>query len=1128
VPIIQNPVFFIYFSNYGTILFLLGFLGLSFLSKDEIVNITISIIFSTIVMSLLLSLFSIYEMFNPISFCISFIVIVVEITLIISLLDVAKYRFSVKDTEVGECALIFRGKNGHKKVLAIIKITEIPKNISMREEREIPRIVDRLLKMGNTNYLFYHLVNIARQIPQLSYEIVIRNNKIEIQFILMISGRKSVDKLVGELEAKVLFLETTFKTVFNGIGFRVLTGDELTYEWKEILGLGNYKYKKVEKNIIQINRKIDDLYISILKFDSIPAIKAESTLTQIDQLINNFLSNKINCHFISSIKPSFSQDFSRFKQKVQDNFASFYNSSKQIDEMLATEEIRINLLNIKHMEFVQFWKVSNYLVLKSHNLVQLQRNIDKAKAILKNIFSDSNQIVKILSIENYKLLKALPIALMRGLLDSLEMTTEQLIATFHLPEQAFPSTIQRIQIPNFELPPIIDNPNSTQIYIGDVLYGNQELFRAFLDIEEVKLNVFITGLIGMGKTEFTKNMLIELTNKFPKINWMVLEWKGDYRNLIKRIKEPVLVFILGDEQNSLKINLFDPHRANPENHANKIFSILKEVFKSTLTKDSYSKLEFSPQMEKITREVLIKCIRDKNKRDFKSFFEELRSYSLENRSENKAIVMTIAAIENRFTKFVSGILGEILNTDRTTIPFEDLMKHKVVFDLSNVIYKQGTKEDVRLLMNIILKYAIDEALRRGVTNDLKHVTIIEDAQLLVPSILREISETSLGEDIPLLLRGVGESMISIATRPEISSDIISNSAVKISFRLTDKNDTDKVSNYQNLNEEQEKYLRTIPKREAIMSTLNFPFPFRIRAPFSPNVPITLDEIFQSNTSNFRKFFQMKDYKENKLSVQSNNFKDFSALENFTNEEKELYFFIYHMMTNGYVLKRDVISQIEMNINRFNSILAKLLRNRLLLETSIPVYKSNMDRRISIIYKNPKLNVSRKIIREKMMEEFRKNKFMKFDDCKPFDFFIPSRNCNGLIITEDLSKQEFITKIRQMEEHVKMEVKSILIIVPFFSLKNKFLQYLKQENLKYIQLSAFNYREWKKIQVYCENKVEDLKNLQLESSVDSRHTMPNKNMQNLPILEEVEEFCKDFKILKDTEFFEKYSEKLKNT
>ncbi|MHC1590792.1 MAG: ATP-binding protein, partial [Candidatus Helarchaeales archaeon] len=545
---------------------------------------------------------------------------------------------------------------------------------------------------------------------------------------------------------------------------------------------------------------------------------------------------------------------------------------------------------------------------------------------------------------------------------------------------------------------------------------------------------------------------------------------------------------------------------------------------STVNRDSYQKMELTPQMEKITREILIKCVRDKEKRSFTSFFQELRNFAKAN-EHNTSILMTVAAIENRFMKFTTGILGEILNTDRTTVSFEEIMKQKVVFDLSNVIYKQGTKEDVRLLMNIILKYAIDEALRRGVTNELRHLTVIEDAQLLVPSILRELSETTLGEDIPLLLRGVGESMISIATRPEISSDIVSNSAVKISFRLTEKTDTDKVSNYQNLNEEQVQYLRTMPKREAIVSTLNVPFPFRMQVPEAPKISITLEEIYQSNLKNFDSIFKNDGPTRNHSKNLSPIFPDMTKLDELSTNEKELFILISHLFEKSCIKKSAIMKKINIESEKLENALYKFVQKGLLFEHDVPVFESNMDRREVVYCIDGNINPVKKMIIDRLARDFGSCISFNKDENDRDIFTINSNQARGLVFLEEPREKSFMSTIKE----TFTTSRDVVIIFPTISRKQKARKILNEVKLSQkIQLYSFNHRDWNKLSRLILQKdgsdetgfdFSTFSNYSREE-VSSNSSEPFGQRSVLPI--NIDEFCDDVERLNGPALLKKYS------
>lgn len=76
-----------------------------------------------------------------------------------------------------------------------------------------------------------------------------------------------------------------------------------------------------------------------------------------------------------------------------------------------------------------------------------------------------------------------------------------------------------------------------------------------------------------------------------------------------------------------------------------------------------------------------------------------------------------------------------------------------------------------------MEYLWDKNISSGSKDykGIKHITIIEDAQYFTPDRLSNRTKlTSYIEDITLLLRGTGECLISLATRPNISKELLAN------------------------------------------------------------------------------------------------------------------------------------------------------------------------------------------------------------------------------------------------------------------------------------------------------------------------------------------------------------------
>ena len=123
----------------------------------------------------------------------------------------------------------------------------------------------------------------------------------------------------------------------------------------------------------------------------------------------------------------------------------------------------------------------------------------------------------------------------------------------------------------------------------------------------------------------------------------------------------------------------------------------------------------------------------------------------------------------------------------------------------------GEKEDALFFLNMILKYLWDRNIEIGSKNyeGIKHITIIEDAQYFAPEELSSRTKlTSYIEDIALLLRGTGECLITLATRPKISKEILANCGVLISFQNHMQKDV--MQELLNIEEKQKEYLSMCP------------------------------------------------------------------------------------------------------------------------------------------------------------------------------------------------------------------------------------------------------------------------------------------------------------------------------
>lgn len=699
--------------------------------------------------------------------------------------------------------------DGHKrkyKALSILKITNIPRSASIVEQRRHKTAIEKLMIPGEFHYIHYHLTSLAEVLPNFTFEIRILKNSIDLRLIFSNTGT-DLNEILEELSNLMNSTIMAFQTAFSGLRFEILRDAELKAAWADIFNIwGSFRFRKIESRKIEIDHGRDRTFLAILRFKDLPNFKMIQKKTQMDALIRGTLGANLDMSYVISAVPVEIYDFEHHNS-TPGGFGGTINDP------------RIKMAKIRHGKTMGMWRASPYAVLRSDDRNKLDVDLNRIVSLFATTFD-----IRIEILDGDALDRTFRCIAMRTLLDQpMSLTSEQLAILIHLPSEPIPS-LSRIDIPEFEIPP--ENRIQDGLIIGNILLYDQELYPLRLSTEDLRLNVFISGLIGMGKSRLSMNILRQLTCNSPSVHWICLDWKGEYAYLAQEIENhSILLFRPGSPSASLKLNMFDPQQSNSDEHARKLFAIIREVFKS----DFNQKSELSTQMESVCKQVIRDVVADPKQRSLNGFIQALKAYAHQHATENRTIIMTVSALLNRFDKFQHGVLKEVLDVTNSNVDFNKLMDTKVVVDLNYILTHGGAKEDVRLLMNIILKYVIDKALARGVTSQLRHLVVIEDAQFLIPQVLREVPETSLIEDIPLLLRGVGEALITIATRPEVSSDIIANSGVKISFKSP--YDSQRIAKYQNLNETQESYLRTMPKREAIVTLPNYQFPFRIHTSY---------------------------------------------------------------------------------------------------------------------------------------------------------------------------------------------------------------------------------------------------------------------------------------------------------
>lgn len=396
-----------------------------------------------------------------------------------------------------------------------------------------------------------------------------------------------------------------------------------------------------------------------------------------------------------------------------------------------------------------------------------------------------------------------------------------------------------------------------KVKVGTIVENGCEKRNFSLSLEDLEKHMFICGATGTGKSNFLQHFLINFTRRY-KIPFMLVEFKGEYHFLQRKI-EDLLIIRPGE---NFSINIFNPGSSLPEVHAERIFDILKSG------KFLDEAAEFSPQMEKVLVEILTKVCQNKKFQSWQGFYDYCKGYAKNKKNEIPMLSQTIISITNRIRRFSLGSLKALFDTEHK-IKTESLFKRNILIDLSSIIRLGGEKEDALFFLNMILKYLWDKNLTRGAFNfqGIKHITIVEDTQYFAPKDLtRKNKLTTYLEDIALLQRGTGECLISLATHPDISEEILANCGVLVCFKTHIEKEF--LCKLLNLDVEHEDYLSILKKGQCIARVNSIERPFLLKVPYIPREWLKIAEINRNNEMIIEKLNQKPNHNRRNFTKKS--------------------------------------------------------------------------------------------------------------------------------------------------------------------------------------------------------------------------------------------------------------------
>ncbi len=376
----------------------------------------------------------------------------------------------------------------------------------------------------------------------------------------------------------------------------------------------------------------------------------------------------------------------------------------------------------------------------------------------------------------------------------------------------------QVLAPDFSLPPIEDYTPST-LGLGWGLWRENRVQPVILSQRALVLHMVVLGESGFGKTRFVAHLLKEVATSESPPHFLLFDLKGEYSRLVSADCE---VVVPGGDVAPLRVSLFDPQGEDPTSYGLRLLGIFQDNLVQTFGE------RISPLGTRLLREALAKTIRAGPRGwNFSRLFREIDSAASRLRKTVREVGQSAEALKNRLQRFSTGVMGEVL-TGPATLDVDQLLKRNLVVDLSVMLQRGCTRADLRLLLNLLLHRVLRQALQRGISVEdrTENIVVVEEANILAKG-GGVGGETGL-EEIVLLARSAGVGLVLVAQRPTIPEDVLANAGTRVVFRSPW--DARLLGRYLNLTEEQENYLKVLPRREALVMVPHSSQAIRLQTP----------------------------------------------------------------------------------------------------------------------------------------------------------------------------------------------------------------------------------------------------------------------------------------------------------
>lgn len=331
---------------------------------------------------------------------------------------------------------------------------------------------------------------------------------------------------------------------------------------------------------------------------------------------------------------------------------------------------------------------------------------------------------------------------------------------------------------------------------------------ARIDVDDLSAHAFISGITGSGKSTTTRALLSQLWNRHGKPFLVIDPAKTDYADFGRHLKSDLRVV----QGRDIRMNVL---RAWPGCDTGQHIARVGNAFRGSFAMPSPVPYVVSILLEELAQEAASSevTLHDAWSR-LDSLIEELR-YRGEIEDNIKASLglrLRLLLSPSRAERVAClGAVPAWLTDGPTVVQLGDI----------------ADEEERNFIASMLVLYVSDAARARGLSNTVRHVTVVEEAHRLMPEPVAVGPEDAdagavsakLMAQLLAEIRAYGEGLVIVDQSPAaVAREVLRNTNVKLVHRIVDRDDQKALGGALGLDEEASSMLGSLQVGRLLVST----------------------------------------------------------------------------------------------------------------------------------------------------------------------------------------------------------------------------------------------------------------------------------------------------------------------